>query len=72
MPPNRLSADIAIRAKVSILRSPAKPGVSKDEEPHHRLRRMVRDGASRLLTMRLYKLRPLGSSVLILSKAEML
>jgi len=33
---------------------------------------MVRDGASRLLTMRLYKLRPLGSSVLILSKAEML
>ncbi|NEW88800.1 hypothetical protein DU475_16235 [Rhodopseudomonas sp. WA056] len=35
-----------------VLRSPAKPGVSKDEEPH-RLRRMVRDGALRLLTMRL-------------------
>jgi hypothetical protein len=37
---------------VLILRSPAKPGVSKDEVPDG-LRRMVRDGASRLLTMRL-------------------
>uniref|UniRef100_E6VIN9 Uncharacterized protein n=1 Tax=Rhodopseudomonas palustris (strain DX-1) TaxID=652103 RepID=E6VIN9_RHOPX len=31
------------------------PGVSKDEEPSG-LQRMVRDGASRLLTMRLYLL----------------
>ncbi|NEW93414.1 hypothetical protein DY468_15780 [Rhodopseudomonas sp. BR0M22] len=36
---------------VLILRNPAKPGVSKDEEAQ-RLRHMVRDGAARLLTMR--------------------
>ncbi|NEW97742.1 hypothetical protein DY467_13270 [Rhodopseudomonas sp. BR0G17] len=36
---------------VLILRSPAKPGVSKDGATRS-LRPMVRDGASRLLTMR--------------------
>jgi len=50
------------------------PGVARlleGEEPRC-VRRMVRDGASRLLTMRFCKLRPLGSAALILSKAETL
>ncbi|NEW98574.1 hypothetical protein DY467_17495 [Rhodopseudomonas sp. BR0G17] len=67
----RSGSGLCQASEVLILRSPASPGVSKDEEPH-RLRRMVRDGALRLLTMRFCKLRPLGSAVLIPSKAEML
>ncbi|NEW99202.1 hypothetical protein DY467_20685 [Rhodopseudomonas sp. BR0G17] len=57
--------------KVLILRSPAKPGVSKDEGTH-RLRHMVRDGAARLLTMRVCPCREHSEASLLPSRADCL
>ena len=57
----RAVVDVLSTCTDLILRSPAKPGVSKDGCTQCK-RRMVRDGASRLLTMRLCSWRQLNDS----------